>query len=125
MKWSTILTTTLPNLPEGNRQFMELKMDIWKFFSVLHKYHRVCNPMSTAKLDELIGLLELDPGATVLDIACGKGEILTRLAERYEIAGVGVDISPIFRGGHRTKVKGTGAWCQDRNSQHGRSGLQT
>jgi cyclopropane fatty-acyl-phospholipid synthase-like methyltransferase len=85
MKWSIILTTTLPNLPEGNRQFMELKMDIWKFFSVLHKYHRVCNPMSTAKLDELIGLLELDPGATVLDIACGKGEILTRLAERYEI----------------------------------------
>jgi SAM-dependent methyltransferase len=105
MKWSIILTTTLPNLTEGNRQFMELKMDIWKFFSVLHEYHSLCNPMSTAKLDELIGLLELDPGATVLDIACGKGEILTRLAERYEIAGVGVDISPYFVADAERKLK--------------------
>ena len=75
---------------------MELKMDIWKFFSVLHEYHGMCNPMSIAKLDELIGLLELNRGSTVLDIACGKGEMLTRLAERYEISGVGVDISPYF-----------------------------
>jgi cyclopropane fatty-acyl-phospholipid synthase-like methyltransferase len=75
---------------------MEWKMDMWKFYSVTHKYHVVCNPMSTAKLDELIGLLKLNPGSTVLDIACGKGEMLTRLAERYEVSGVGVDISPYF-----------------------------
>jgi SAM-dependent methyltransferase len=30
----------------------------------------------------------------VLDIACGKGEYLVRLAEIYEVSGVGVDISP-------------------------------
>jgi ubiquinone/menaquinone biosynthesis C-methylase UbiE len=72
------------------------KMDMWKFYSVTHKYHVVCNPMSTAKLDELIGLLALIPGSAVLDIACGKGEMLTRLAERYEVSGVGVDISPYF-----------------------------
>jgi len=71
-------------------------MDMWKYFSVIHEYHGICNPMSTAKIDELIGLLKLNPGSTVLDIACGKGEILTRLAERYEISGVGVDISPYF-----------------------------
>ena len=29
-----------------------------------------------------------------MDIACGKGEFLVRLAELYEISGVGVDISP-------------------------------
>jgi SAM-dependent methyltransferase len=75
---------------------MELNMDMWKYFSVIHDYHGICNPMSTAKIDELIGLLKLNPGSTVLDIACGKGEILTRLAERYEISGVGVDISPYF-----------------------------
>jgi ubiquinone/menaquinone biosynthesis C-methylase UbiE len=75
---------------------MEWKMDIWKFFSVTHGYHVVCNPMSTEKLDELIGLLKLNPGSAVLDIACGKGEMLTRLAERYEVSGVGVDISPYF-----------------------------
>jgi ubiquinone/menaquinone biosynthesis C-methylase UbiE len=30
----------------------------------------------------------------VLDVACGKGEYLVRLAETYEVSGVGVDISP-------------------------------
>jgi SAM-dependent methyltransferase len=75
---------------------MEFKMDMWKYFSVIHEYHGACNPMSTAKLDELIELLQLNPKSTVLDIACGKGEILARLAERYEISGVGVDLSPYF-----------------------------
>jgi SAM-dependent methyltransferase len=69
-------------------------MDIWKFYDVTHRYHEVWNPTSRAKLDELIGLLRLNPGSAALDIACGKGELLTRLAERYEISGIGVDISP-------------------------------
>ena len=69
-------------------------MDIWKFYDVTHRYHEVWNPTSRAKLDELIGLLRLNPGSAVLDIACGKGELLTRLAERYEISGIGIDISP-------------------------------
>ena len=75
---------------------MEWKMDIRKYYSVTHKYHVVCNPMSIAKTDELIELLKLAPGSVVLDIGCGKGELLTRLAERYDISGVGVDISPYF-----------------------------
>jgi SAM-dependent methyltransferase len=69
-------------------------MDIWKFYNVTHRYHEVWNPTSRAKLDELVELLRLNPGSAVLDIACGKGELLTRLAERYEISGIGVDISP-------------------------------
>jgi SAM-dependent methyltransferase len=75
---------------------MERKMDKWKYYSVTHRYHIVCNPTSIAKIDELIELLELTPGSAVLDIACGKGELLTRLAERYQISGVAVDISPYF-----------------------------
>ena len=81
---------------KGRDSFMEWKMDMWKYYSITHKYHANCNPMSTAKLDELIGLLKLNPGSAVLDIACGKGEMLARLAERYEVSGVGVDISPYF-----------------------------
>ena len=69
-------------------------MDIWKFYDVTHRYHEVCNPTSRAKLDELVALLDLNRGSAALDIACGKGELLTRLAERYEISGIGVDISP-------------------------------
>ena len=69
-------------------------MDLWKFFDVAHRDHLICNPTSEQKLDELIGLLELEPDARVLDIACGKAELLIRLAERYGVTGDGVDLSP-------------------------------
>jgi len=61
--------------------------------------------MSVAKLDELIELLALNPGATVLDIACGLGEMLTRLAERYGVSGVGVDLSPYCVADAQQKLK--------------------
>ena len=73
-------------------------MDIWKFYSVTHGHHVICNPTSIAKVDELIGLLKLTPVSAVLDIACGKGEILTRLAERYKVSGVGGRHFPILLG---------------------------
>lgn len=83
-------------------------MDTWKFFDITHREHVVCNPMSLAKLDEVIELLRLRPGARVVEIACGKGELIVRLAERYEISGVGVDISPFCiadaRRKHRERV---------------------
>jgi SAM-dependent methyltransferase len=71
-------------------------MDRWRFFDITHADHVVCNPLSLAALDEMIGLLDLAPGARVLDIACGKGELLVRLVERYAVRGVGVDLSPPF-----------------------------
>ncbi len=72
-------------------------MDMWKFFNITHLNHTVCNPMSVEKLDQLITLFSLEPGARVLDIATGKGEFLIRLAERYpHITGTGVDLSPYF-----------------------------
>ena len=72
----------------------EWGMDRWKYFDITHRFHVVCNPTSITKLEELIGLLRLEQGSTVLDIACGKAEMLVRLAEAYDIHGVGVDLSP-------------------------------
>lgn len=69
-------------------------MDRWKFFDICHRDHVVCNPLSVTKLDELVTLSDLSPGARVLDIACGKAELLLRLAERYGVRGDGVDLSP-------------------------------
>ncbi len=69
-------------------------MDLWRFFDITHRYHRLCNPMTLEKMDELVGLLRLSRGAEVLDIACGKAELLIRLAAMYGITGVGVDLSP-------------------------------
>ena len=50
--------------------------------------------MSKERFEKLCGLLGLNQGSQVLDIACGKGEFLFRLAELYTISGIGVDISP-------------------------------
>ena len=69
-------------------------MDTWKYFGITHADHVVCNPTSPERLDELIALLDLAPGANVWEAACGKGELLVRLAERFRIRGTGVDLSP-------------------------------
>ena len=71
-------------------------MDIWKYYDITHKKHLVCNPMSQSKFESLFSLLNLKPNSKVLDIACGKGEPLVRLAELSNTSGVGVDISPYF-----------------------------
>ncbi len=69
-------------------------MDTWKYFGITHADHVVCNPTSAERFDELVGLVELAPGARVWEAACGKGELLIRLAERYGTQGTGVDASP-------------------------------
>ncbi len=69
-------------------------MDMWKFYDITHRGHVVCNPMSGEKLGRLVELVRLPTGARVVDIACGKGEFLIRLAEAYGACGVGVDASP-------------------------------
>lgn len=71
-------------------------MDRWKYFDITHREHTFCNPMSAAKFEQLIALLHLGSDAKALDIAAGKGEFLIRLAERYGMEGVGVDLSPHF-----------------------------
>jgi len=69
-------------------------VDKWKYYDIRHKKHLLCNPMNKEKFERLCSLLRLKRGARVLDIACGKGEFLIRLAELYDVSGVGIDISP-------------------------------
>ncbi|MCP4603569.1 MAG: class I SAM-dependent methyltransferase, partial [Proteobacteria bacterium] len=69
-------------------------MELWKFFDITHREHVFCNPMSVEKFEELIALLRLESNDRVLEIATGKGEFIIRLAEQYDIEGIGVDISP-------------------------------
>ncbi len=71
-------------------------MESWKFYDITHREHVVCNPTNEEKVARLVALLRLQRGARVVDIACGKGELLLRLAEAYGIRGTGVDLSPFF-----------------------------
>jgi SAM-dependent methyltransferase len=72
----------------------EWNMERWKYYDITHKRHLICNPTSEEKLNELAKLLAVEPGMSVLDIACGKAELLVRLVESYGVRGVGVDKSP-------------------------------
>ncbi|MGI9431051.1 MAG: SAM-dependent methyltransferase [Myxococcota bacterium] len=83
-------------------------MDLWKYFAITHERHVFCNPFSAEKFAELSELYDLPPGARVLDIACGKAEFLTRIVQRWQCDGVGVDLSPPFVEDARARVADAG-----------------
>ena len=80
-------------------------MDTWKFYDITHREHVVCNPTSEEKLAYLVELLRLPINAQVVDIACGKGEFLIRLAEAYGASGIGIDISPFHIADAKRKLE--------------------
>lgn len=51
-------------------------------------------PLSINKANRLIEQLELTSNCYVVDVGCGEGEFLIRVAERYKLAGVGIDKKP-------------------------------
>jgi SAM-dependent methyltransferase len=58
--------------------------------------HRILDPFTDAKLRLLGEVCSVGQGTRVLDLACGKGELLCRWAEWFGSGGVGVDLSPVF-----------------------------
>jgi len=83
-------------------------MDRWKYFAIGHRDHRICNPIGEAAIDELVELLALPRDARVLDLGCGKAELLIRLARRWQCRGVGVDLSEPFVAEARQRVEAAG-----------------
>lgn len=63
-------------------------------YEPLHHLQRICNPMSDIELDRVIDALAPAPGMRVVDIGCGPGELLLRIARRHDVRAVGVDRSP-------------------------------
>jgi len=53
------------------------------------------NPLEPARVDGVLERLELPPGAHALDVGCGQGELLIRLAERHGATGLGIDASEL------------------------------
>ncbi len=79
-------------------------MDRWKFFAITHAQHRILNPLSEVKVDEIVSLLNLTADAHLYDAGCGKGEFLVRAALRWGCRGLGVDASPYFVADARNRV---------------------
>lgn len=65
------------------------------------------NPLSEADLGSALAVLDLEPGARVLDVACGTGETLRRIAARWSISGVGYDLdAELIERGRNAAVAG-------------------
>lgn len=58
--------------------------------------HRILNPFTDDKLMLLGEVSRVGPDTRILDLACGKGEMLCRWAASYGSRGHGVDISEFF-----------------------------
>ena len=71
-------------------------MDIPRIFNVTESAHRIHNPITPGKLATLGAALRLEPGARVLDLGSGSGEMLCTWARDHGVTGVGIDLSPLF-----------------------------
>jgi SAM-dependent methyltransferase len=71
-------------------------LDIPRIFNISESAHRIHNPFTPEKLVTLGAALRLEPGARVLDLGSGSGEMLCTWARDYGITGAGVDMSQLF-----------------------------
>jgi SAM-dependent methyltransferase len=67
-----------------------------RFHEIAETSHRILNPFDEQKLQLLGEICGLTEQMRVLDLACGKGEMLVQWAQSHGMMGVGVDISTVF-----------------------------
>jgi SAM-dependent methyltransferase len=71
-------------------------VDLPRSFTIRESSHRICNPFTSEKLAILGQAISPSPGTRMLDLACGKGEMLCTWAQDHGVTGTGVDISTVF-----------------------------
>ena len=79
-----------------------------RYHEISEAGHAVLNPFSPAAIDRLGEVCRLRPGQRVLDLGCGRGEMLARFARAHAITGVGVDTSETFLADARARVEELG-----------------
>jgi cyclopropane fatty-acyl-phospholipid synthase-like methyltransferase len=67
-----------------------------EFFATIERYHTIQNPTSEEKLDLAARYCAVRDGMRVLDVGCGKGWMLRRLASRFDIRATGLEINRTF-----------------------------
>ena len=75
-----------------------------RFHEIAEGSRRLLNPFNERKLDLVGEICRLRPGHRVLDLACGKGELLARWSRQHGITGTGVDLSPVFLAAARERA---------------------
>lgn len=78
---------------------------VLRYHEIAERYRRILNPFSVQKLLRVGRIAGLRRGVRVLDLACGKGEMLCQWARRFGISGVGVDHSRVFLAAAHSRAK--------------------
>jgi SAM-dependent methyltransferase len=71
-------------------------VDLPRSFAVRERDHRIHDPFTAGKLATLGAAIRLRSGMSLLDLACGSGEMLCTWSRDHGITGTGVDISTVF-----------------------------
>lgn len=79
-------------------------MDLPRVFTIRESSHRIHNAITDDQLATLGRALCLPPGARLLDLASGSGELLCTWARDHGITGTGVDISTEFTARARARA---------------------
>lgn len=79
-------------------------MDLPRRYTIRERSHRILNPFSEWQLATLGSAIRLAAGTSVLDLCCGKGELLATWARYHGITGTGVDISTVFLAAARERA---------------------
>lgn len=83
-------------------------MEFFDLVNISERYMELINPSSPEKVLTTGRFLRLAPGRRVLDFGCGFAEPLVLWAERYGIAGTGIDIRPAACERARQKIAARG-----------------
>ena len=83
-------------------------MDVLRQHEIAEANLRILNPFTGDKLMLLGEVCRLREGQRQLDLACGKGEMLCRWADRFGTGGLGVDISDVFLAAARARAEELG-----------------
>jgi|HubBroStandDraft_1064217.scaffolds.fasta_scaffold11925_2 SAM-dependent methyltransferase len=67
-------------------------LSVHRYHEISESSHRILNPLPAGKLHLLGEICCAGATRTVLDLACGKGELLCTFAEHFGAGGVGIDI---------------------------------
>jgi SAM-dependent methyltransferase len=79
-------------------------VDLPRQFVIRERHHRIHNPFDEAKLATLGRALRLGRGTSMLDLACGSGEMLCTWSCAHGVTGTGVDISTDFLAAARSRA---------------------
>ena len=79
-------------------------MNPYEFFATIERYHTFQNPTSEEKLDLATRYCGVRDGMRVLDVGCGKGWLMRRLAKQFDIRITGLELNRTFAAEARRQI---------------------